>query len=104
MRALDAWQKGEKVVVFCHYVATGRVLRQVISGFMRDEIARRGAQKLGCAPNRAAAELERIGKRWSAIAPVLLGVLSSTSVFLTRWGPKSDAAATGRPVLSGAID
>ena len=64
MRALDAWQKGEKVVVFCHYVATGRVLRQVISGFMRDEIARRGAQKLGCAPNKAAAELERIGKRF----------------------------------------
>jgi ERCC4-related helicase len=64
MRALDAWQKGEKVVVFCHFVATGRVLRHVISGFMRDEIARRGAQKLGCATNKAAAELERIGKRF----------------------------------------
>jgi Helicase conserved C-terminal domain/SNF2-related domain len=63
-RALDAWQKGEKVVVFCHYVATGRVLRQVISGFMRDEIVRRGAEKLGCAPNKAAAQLERIGKRF----------------------------------------
>lgn len=63
-RVLDAWQKGEKVVVFCHYVATGRVLRQVVSGYIRDEISRRGADKLGCAPNKAASELERIGKRF----------------------------------------
>jgi hypothetical protein len=35
---------------------------------------------------------------------VLLGVLSASSVFLTRWGPKSEAVVPGRPVLSGAID
>lgn len=63
-RVLEAWQSGEKVVVFCHYVATGRVLRQVISGFVRDEISRRGADKLGCAQHKAAGELERIGKRF----------------------------------------
>lgn len=63
-RVLAAWQQGEKVLVFCHYVATGRVLRQVISGFMEDEITRRGAGKLGCKPAEAAAQLERIGKRF----------------------------------------
>lgn len=63
-RVLDAWLKGEKVLVFCHYVATGRVIRQVISGFMEDEITRRGAGKLGCKPAEAAAQLERIGKRF----------------------------------------
>lgn len=63
-RVLAAWQEGEKVLVFCHYVATGRVLRQVISGFIEDEIIRRGAGKLGCKPAEASAQLERIGKRF----------------------------------------
>ena len=63
-RVLAAWLRGEKVLVFCHYVATGRVLRQAISGFMEDEITRRGAEKLGCKPAEAAAQLERIGKRF----------------------------------------
>ncbi|MFQ5479604.1 MAG: hypothetical protein ACE5E4_13425, partial [Candidatus Binatia bacterium] len=27
-RVVDLWAKGEKVVVFCHYIATGRTLRQ----------------------------------------------------------------------------
>lgn len=33
-RAIEAWRNGEKVVVFCHYIQTGRVLRQVISQLM----------------------------------------------------------------------
>jgi Na+-driven multidrug efflux pump len=40
----------------------------------------------------------------AAASMVLLGVLSAGSVFLTRWGPKSDAAVPGRAALSGAID
>jgi MATE family, multidrug efflux pump len=40
----------------------------------------------------------------AAASMVLLGVLSASSVFLTRWGPKSEAAVAGRPALSGAID
>jgi Na+-driven multidrug efflux pump len=40
----------------------------------------------------------------AAASMVLLGVLSASSVFLTRWGPKSEAVVPGRPVLSGAID
>jgi putative MATE family efflux protein len=40
----------------------------------------------------------------AAASMVLLGVLSASSVFLTRWGPKREAAVAGRPVLSGAID
>src|SRR5258706_16003803 len=47
-RAIEAWLKGEKVVVFCHYIATGHVLRQVISIHMQDEIARIGADQIGC--------------------------------------------------------
>jgi putative MATE family efflux protein len=40
----------------------------------------------------------------AAASMVLLGVLSAASVFLTRWGPKSEPAVSGRAVLSGAID
>lgn len=40
----------------------------------------------------------------AAASMVLLGVLSAGSVFLTRWGPKGEAALPGRPVLSGIID
>jgi len=63
-RVIELWQRGEKVVVFCHYVQTGRVLRQVISGLMLDEIRRRGAAKLRCPPGKTLAVLKRIGHRF----------------------------------------
>ena len=34
-RVLAAWRQGEKVLVFCHYIATGRVLRQVSPDYRR---------------------------------------------------------------------
>jgi putative MATE family efflux protein len=40
----------------------------------------------------------------AAASMVLLGVLSAASVFMTRWGPKSEPAVPGRAALSGAID
>jgi MATE family, multidrug efflux pump len=40
----------------------------------------------------------------AAASMVLLGGLSSGSVFLTRWGPKSEPVLAGPPVLSGVID
>jgi hypothetical protein len=30
-KSIDLWRRGEKVLVFCHYIATGRALRQYIS-------------------------------------------------------------------------
>lgn len=63
-RVLAAWSHGEKIVVFCHYIATGRVLRQVISGLMHERIVRLGAEKLGCAPGEVAGLLQRLGQRF----------------------------------------
>jgi len=40
----------------------------------------------------------------AAASMVLLGVLSAGSVFLTRWGPKTEPVVPIQPVLSGAID
>jgi putative MATE family efflux protein len=40
----------------------------------------------------------------AASSMVVLGVLSCTSVILTRWGAKQDALVTARPALSGAAE
>jgi putative MATE family efflux protein len=40
----------------------------------------------------------------AAASMVLLGVLSASSVVLTRWGPRRGTIMPPRPVLSGAID
>ena len=48
MRVADLWSRGEKILVFCHYVATGRVLRQRISEEVNRRILKLGKAKLGC--------------------------------------------------------
>ena len=63
-RVLDIWRDGEKVLVFCHYVATGRTLRARISDAIRDEIVRQGARRLGCKRSEVSSELERLGERF----------------------------------------
>lgn len=63
-RAMDLWKSGEKVIVFCHYVATGRALRQCLSDEIRRSIMVLGAEKLRCAQQDVFPELERIGQRF----------------------------------------
>ncbi len=63
-RTVDLWRRGEKVLIFCHYVATGRVLRQRVSEAIGREIRDLGAQRLGCAPEAVAEEISRIGERF----------------------------------------
>ena len=63
-RVVDIWRQGEKVVVFCHYVATGRVLRQKMSDAIRKEILRLGARKLKLPEEQVAAQLDLIGRRF----------------------------------------
>jgi MATE family, multidrug efflux pump len=40
----------------------------------------------------------------AASSMVLLGLLSASSVVLTRWGPNDRAVVPARPVLSGVVD
>jgi len=83
---LRAWQQGEKVLVFCHFVETGRVLRRVISGLLHDEILRLGAEKLKCSRKEAALSLERIGKRFFDVdSPVRLACDQEISDLLVRF-------------------
>ena len=63
-RVLAAWRSGEKVLVFCHFVATGRTLRHVISGLLHEEIGRMAIEKMQCAPEEVAERLTRMGNRF----------------------------------------
>jgi len=53
-RALELWKSGEKVVIFCHYIATGRALREHLSRQMEDWIRRRAMEQLAEADPDAA--------------------------------------------------
>lgn len=63
-RVVDTWRRGEKCVVFCHYIATGRILRQRISQAIQSEISSLAAQKLGCTLDEVPEQFEKIGKRF----------------------------------------
>jgi hypothetical protein len=73
-RTLERWQAGEKVLVFCFYVATGRALRNHISRAVRQTLIAQGAAKLGLPadePGRVMDELDRLGERFfDPAAPV----------------------------------
>jgi superfamily II DNA or RNA helicase len=63
-RVLAAWKQGEKVLVFCHFIQTGRTLRRVISRQIRDAIFGDAAKRLSCTPAHAEGVIERIGARF----------------------------------------
>ena len=63
-RVLDTWRRGEKLVVFCHFIETGRALRRAISGLLHDEILKLGSRKLHCSTAEAARQLDLMGKRF----------------------------------------
>ena len=70
-RVLAAWRQGEKVIVFCHFIQTGRALRRVVSARLHEEICRLGATKLRCSPKQAGGLLQRIGRRFfNTVSPV----------------------------------
>lgn len=90
-RVVDLWRAGEKVLVFCHYIATGRALRQAISSAILNEINILGAKKLGCDPKGVPEQLELIGKRFFDVdSPVRRGVDSKIGALISRH-PKLEA-------------
>lgn len=70
-KTIELWKKNEKVVVFCHYVATGRILRQAISHSISAEIIKVGSEKLRCKPSEVFPLLDKIGDRFNAPASSL---------------------------------
>jgi len=65
-RVLELWRSGEKTLVFCFYVETGRALRSHISRSLRQEIVTLAAAALKLDASDEAevlASLDRIGER-----------------------------------------
>jgi len=63
-RVVREWNQGEKVLVFCHFIATGKVLRLGISHAIRKKIAEQGIEKIGCPEEDVFEELDKIGRRF----------------------------------------
>jgi Helicase conserved C-terminal domain len=66
-RVLELWRDGEKSVVFCFYVATGRALRAHISHAIEEYLLREAARQLRidvAERDRVAAEVERLSLRF----------------------------------------
>jgi superfamily II DNA or RNA helicase len=98
VRAL--WSSGEKIVVFCFYVATGRALRYHISHALEDEIVKLASPKLGGQLERleVIARLDQLGERFfdddSPASRATLGAcLSILSACRLTEGDRERAAA-----------
>jgi hypothetical protein len=61
-RAVRLWSDGEKVLIFCFFIATGRSLRAHIAQGMRTHLLNLGVERLGVratSPEQVAARLQR---------------------------------------------
>lgn len=63
-KVIELWEKGEKVLVFCHYLETGRALWIAISRAIRNSIEEKASAALHCPRDQAMVELDRISKRF----------------------------------------
>jgi hypothetical protein len=61
-RVRRLWSDGEKALVFCFYVQTGRALRSHISRALRHEIVSRAAARRSYSLDQAVLEFEPSGK------------------------------------------
>ncbi|MEW6743635.1 MAG: helicase-related protein [Planctomycetota bacterium] len=69
-KALDLWRQGEKVLVFCHFRATGRALAQHISRAMELEIRTVAARRMGVEEGEVEDRIERAAEAFDWDRPV----------------------------------
>ena len=85
-RALSLWKKGEKVLVFCHYLRTGEILRSRIKEALKNEMLEVAYRKLRCTKADAESALENLGKRFqSDNSPVKRGTDLATEKMLEQF-------------------
>ena len=63
-KVVELWGKGEKVLVFCHYVKTGRALRTHISHKIREKLYEQASVKLSCDMADVEEKLRNMGIRF----------------------------------------
>ena len=69
-RVVELWSRGEKVVVFCHYVKTGQALVRHLSAAVEKRLWADLAARTGLAVRNAAPSVERFGNRFDAKDPM----------------------------------
>jgi superfamily II DNA or RNA helicase len=62
-RAFDIWKKGEKVLIFCFYIETGKILRNLISQRIVQYIETEGQKKMKCSKGEVRKNLKLIFNR-----------------------------------------
>ena len=82
-RSLALWKRGEKVLVFCHYLKTGEILRDRIKQALQNEMLAVAYRKLRCSKNEAQSALENLGRRFESLeSPVRRGTDLATERIL----------------------
>jgi hypothetical protein len=85
-RALALWKKGEKVLVFCHYLKTGEILRDRIKEALNREMLEVAYRKLRCTKADAESALENLGRRFESMdSPVRRGTDLATERMLEKF-------------------
>ena len=65
-RVIDLWEQGESVLVFCHFVQTGRDLHRSIALAMEERIRQIASRALSCRQEDVEDELVAIGRQFDA--------------------------------------
>ena len=63
-KVVEAWEQREKVLVFCHYRETGRVLRQCITEKIKEKIREMASARLDIRLDDVDDKLEKVGKQF----------------------------------------
>lgn len=61
-KAISLWEKGEKILIFCHYYETGRTLRHNISTRINQLVLETSAVKMKCTQEEAKEKLSTLGQ------------------------------------------
>ena len=59
-KAIDLWMRGEKVLIFCHYISTTKALKRELSFHLQKQIEKEGYQKLKHIPGSVTEAFNRI--------------------------------------------
>jgi len=65
-KAIELWSNGEKVLIFCHYIETGKALWKYLGNAMKKRIVQEGSRKFKCDEDQVFVELEKIANRISS--------------------------------------
>lgn len=86
-KAMELWARGEKVLIFCHYIATGKILRQHLSHAIREVTLAQASAKMGCVKEDAWSRLEKISARFDKAdeSPLGRGFEKTLSAIFDRY-------------------